>query len=889
MITSITPSLEPGAIVVAAPYAPAGQVISGTSTSAVTIPPGTPPYPLAVWEIVEANIGFRLGMRVRAAAGDASAGTTTWMEGIIVAWDEINLTIQPDLISGFGTHNAWNINLTGQPGLQGNKGDPGAKGDTGPAWGTAGTGTTIDSPVFSGQPTSTYTPSQGTPHANDATLATTQFVTTSVQFSLNNTALLGTPTAPTPSAGDNSTKISTTAFVAASFAPITNPIFLGDPRAPTPATGDNDTSIATTQFVARDFAPINSPVFLGDARAVTPIAGDNDTSIATTAFVHTAVAPLAPLNSPPFSGQPTAITPAAGSNDTSLATTAFVFRALLPMAPLAAPAFTTVGATYPTSPTPPNASYDSSIATTAFVKTATTGLATLRDPVFTGSPQAPTQQQGTFDSTLATTAYVMTLAAGYQPVSAELTSLAGVSSLGAFYYRSTVGNWLPVEMGAGMTFDSGVLASTATGGGTGGIDEAPSTGTYFARRNATWVATAIQTDAPSDGTNYVRLNATWASMTSALAAYATLNNPHFTGPNCTVPTPGLGDNSTNIANTAFMVTALGSYAPLASPPFSGTPSAPTAGPLSNDGTIATTQFVKTATNALAPINNPVFTGNARAVTPGANDNTTSIATTAYVQAAILATDAQILVGQPTGGPLGKTVSGDLTLADTGAFTIAPNAVTYAKMQAVSATSRVLGRISSGAGNPEELTAANLVTIINGNVSILQAPGAWKNFYSDGSGILVPIGVGAAGTSYVGNGAAAAPSWASWATSAQYAGNSANALLSTNNVWAAAALQTLTDAATVTPDFSTGFDFIWIIAAAGRTLANATNPKVGQKGVIYLVQDATGGRTITTWGGNYKFSGGTKPTLSTAANAVDIVSYCVKSATEIECFFSANMS
>ena len=93
---------------------------------------------------------------------------------------------------------------------------------------------------------------------------------------------------------------------------------------------------------------------------------------------------------------------------------------------------------------------------------------------------------------------------------------------------------------------------------------------------------------------------------------------------------------------------------------------------------------------------------------------------------------------------------------------------------------------------------------------------------------------------------------------------------------------------MTPDFSTGIDFSWTIGAAGRTLNNPTNAKPGQKGVIYLIQDATGGRTITTWGNTYKFPGGTKPTLSTAANAVDIVSYLVAPGATY-CFFSGNMS
>lgn len=58
------------------------------------------------------------------------------------------------------------------------------------------------------------------------------------------------------------------------------------------------------------------------------------------------------------------------------------------------------------------------------------------------------------------------------------------------------------------------------------------------------------------------------------------------------------------------------------------------------------------------------------------------------------------------------LTGDVTTT-TGAVatTIANSAVTYAKMQNVSATSRFLGRITSGAGVVEELTAANAKTIL----------------------------------------------------------------------------------------------------------------------------------------------------------------------------------
>lgn len=45
------------------------------------------------------------------------------------------------------------------------------------------------------------------------------------------------------------------------------------------------------------------------------------------------------------------------------------------------------------------------------------------------------------------------------------------------------------------------------------------------------------------------------------------------------------------------------------------------------------------------------------------------------------------------------------------WTIDADAVTYAKMQDVSATSRILGRITGGAGIIEELTDANVYTIL----------------------------------------------------------------------------------------------------------------------------------------------------------------------------------
>lgn len=68
----------------------------------------------------------------------------------------------------------------------------------------------------------------------------------------DNAALTGVPTAPTASAGTNTTQIATTAFVTtagATKAPIDSPTFTGTPLAPTPSNSDASTRIATTAFV----------------------------------------------------------------------------------------------------------------------------------------------------------------------------------------------------------------------------------------------------------------------------------------------------------------------------------------------------------------------------------------------------------------------------------------------------------------------------------------------------------------------------------------------------------------------------------------------------------------------------------------------------------------
>ena len=89
---------------------------------------------------------------------------------------------------------------------------------------------------------------------------------------------------------------------------------------------------------------------------------------------------------------------------------------------------------------------------------------------------------------------------------------------------------------------------------------------------------------------------------------------------------------------------------------------------------------------------------------------------------------------------------------------------------------------------------------------------------------------------------------------------------------------LTDGATITPDFALANNFS-VTLGGNRTLANPSNQTAGQSGTIVVTQDGTGSRTLA-YGSNWKFPGGTAPTLTTAASSVDVIAYYVESATRI---------
>ena len=95
----------------------------------------------------------------------------------------------------------------------------------------------------------------------------------------------------------------------------------------------------------------------------------------------------------------------------------------------------------------------------------------------------------------------------------------------------------------------------------------------------------------------------------------------------------------------------------------------------------------------------------------------------------------------------------------------------------------------------------------------------------------------------------------------------------------ATLTDTTNSGGITLDFNAYQNFI-LTFTGNVTLDNPTTETVGQSGIIVIIQDGTGSRTLSL-GTDYETPGGTALTISTAANAVDIIPYFVKATGSIQ--------
>lgn len=110
----------------------------------------------------------------------------------------------------------------------------------------------------------------------------------------------------------------------------------------------------------------------------------------------------------------------------------------------------------------------------------------------------------------------------------------------------------------------------------------------------------------------------------------------------------------------------------------------------------------------------------------------------------------------------------------------------------------------------------------------------------------------------------------------FTGTSAAKVVTPNKLFDAAAPVSVSYGATVTLDLNTGINFDIGTLTGNITLANFTNAKAGQSGLIHFVQDGTGSRIIT-YGSNFRAAAGlaVNGLLSTGINMVDEMSYFVR--------------
>jgi hypothetical protein len=271
----------------------------------------------------------------------------------------------------------------------------------------------------------------------------------------------------------------------------------------------------------------------------------------------------------------------------------------------------------------------------------------------------------------------------------------------------------------------------------------------------------------------------------------------------------MGDGATAWASLAYWNPGGGGGAPLNSPAFTGVPTAPTATPGTSTTQLATTAFAAAAFTALLPI--------------AVKSSAYSPANGEYVP--VDASGSSVTITLPP-APANNTLCGVKMVAVAGSnvVTIAGNGATF----------------NSGEAGPLTLRIKDQGVVLCYNTTLT--------------------------------------AWYVTADDQPLSGLDARYVLITGGAMQgplSPAVVALTDAATVAVNAAAGNDFRLLLTSGvggTRAMGAPSSPVDGQSITIALTQPASGGPCAVTWNAAYAFGAAGAPTLSTAANAADIVGF-----------------
>lgn len=280
--------------------------------------------------------------------------------------------------------------------------------------------------------------------------------------------------------------------------------------------------------------------------------------------------------------------------------------------------------------------------------------------------------------------------------------------------------------------------------------------------------------------------------------------------------------------------------------------------------IANAPFVSSVTIQTPFGTNPAgdlftFTSTGGTVTITGNSATDTIN---FDIAALTLASANIFVGNASNIATAVSVTGDISITNTGVTAISSGVIVNADINAsaaIDATKIADGSVTSAEFQFINTLSSNAQTQIDSKAPL--ASPALTGVPTSPTASQGNNSTQIATTAYVDTGLA---------TKASLASN--NTLSGINNVTGQLhfTTATLTDAANISWNL-TGAQNAVVTLGGNRTLDNPTNIKSGANYVLKVIQDGTGSRTLA-FGNLYKFPGGAVPTLTPTANAVDILTF-----------------